>query len=110
MSRNNLRHWLAARSFAPARSVLICAGLIGAGWLIGSVASRPSTASAEVINSAPDQHFLSGDQLSLPVLQDIAATLHQMDARLSHLESVADRLPATVKKHASPESDNPASP
>jgi hypothetical protein len=71
---------------------LICAALLGAGWLIGSVATRPAPASAQVINAAPDQHFLSGDQLSLPILQDIAATLHQMDARLSHLEVISDRL------------------
>jgi hypothetical protein len=81
-----------ARSFAPIRSTLICAALLGAGWLIGSVATRPSTASAQVINAAPDQHFLNGDQLSLPILQDIAATLHQMDARLTHLEAISDRL------------------
>jgi len=35
---------------------------------------------------------MSGDQLSLPILQDIAATLHQMDARLTHLEAISDRL------------------
>jgi hypothetical protein len=80
------------QSFAPVRSTLICATLLGAGWLIGSVATRPSLASAQVINAAPDQHFLSGDQLSLPILQDIAATLHQMDARLTHLEAISDRL------------------
>jgi hypothetical protein len=80
------------RSLTPIRSVLICAGLLGAGYLIGSVASQPTTASAQVINSAPDQHFMSGDQLSLPVIQDIAATLHQMDARLGRLELVAGQL------------------
>ena len=92
MSKQNLTHRPPARSLAPVRSTLICAGLLGAGWLIGSVATRPSAASAQVINAAPDQHFLSGDQLSLPVLQDIAATLHQMDARLTHLEAISDRL------------------
>lgn len=91
-----------ARSFAPVRSTLICATLLGAGWLIGSVATRPSPASAQVINAAPDQHFMAGDQLSLPVLQDIAATLHQMDARLTHLEAISERITleraAAVKK------------
>jgi hypothetical protein len=80
------------RSLSPLRSVLIYAGLLGAGYLIGSVATQPTTASAQVINSAPDQHFMSGDQLSLPVIQDIAATLHQMDARLGRLELVAGQL------------------
>jgi hypothetical protein len=75
-----------------ARSSLLCAAVLAAGWWIGAVASRPSPASAEVINAAPDQHFMSGDQLSLPILQDIANTLHQMDTRLSHLEAAADRL------------------
>lgn len=92
MSRFKLSHGSQLLSVASVRSVLICAGLLGAGYLIGSVATRPSTASAQVINSAPDQHFLAGDQLSLPVLQDIATTLHQMDSRLTHLELIADRL------------------
>jgi hypothetical protein len=69
------------------------AALVGTGWFLGAVATRPSDAWAQVRNSAPDQHFLAGDQLSLPVLQDMSATLHQMDARLAHLESIADRLP-----------------
>jgi hypothetical protein len=85
-------HESRTRSLTPIRSLLICAGLLGAGYLIGSVASQPTTASAQVINSAPDQHFMSGDQLSLPVIQDIAATLHQMDARLGRLELVAGQM------------------
>jgi hypothetical protein len=67
-------------------------GLIAAGWLVGAIATRPTIASAQVTNAAPDQHFLAGDQLSLPLLQDIAMTLHQMDARLARLEATADRL------------------
>jgi hypothetical protein len=74
------------------RSLLIGVAFVGAGWLIGSVASRPQPAQAQVINAAPDQHFLSGDQISVPILQDIANTLHQMDARLGRLEVTADRL------------------
>jgi hypothetical protein len=92
MSTINSSHGPQTRSVAPLHSVLICAGLLGAGYLIGAVATRPTTASAEVINSAPDQHFMSGDQLSLPVIQDIATTLHQMDARLARLELVAGQL------------------
>ena len=101
MRTNCSGHESQTRSLTPIRSLLICAGLLGAGYLIGSVATQPTTASAQVfnsaasaqvINSAPDQHFLSGDQLSLPVIQDIATTLHQMDARLARLELVAGQL------------------
>ena len=74
------------------RSLLFGAALLAAGWLIGSVASRPMPAHAEVINSAPDQHFMAGDQLSLPLLQEMCTTLHQMDARLGRLEVTADRI------------------
>jgi hypothetical protein len=83
-----------ARTQSPAllRSLAYCVGLIAVGWLIGSIAARPTTASAQVTNAAPDQHFLAGDQLSLPLLQDISTTLHQMDARLARLEATADRL------------------
>jgi Tfp pilus assembly protein PilN len=82
------------------------AALIAAGWFLGAVATRPSTALAQVHNAAPDQHFLAGDQLSLPLLQEMVTTLQQMDTRLAHLESIADRVSAdragADKRHSNP--------
>jgi hypothetical protein len=82
----------AARRTLRLRSLVCGAALLAAGWIIGSVASRPTAAQAQVINAAPDQHFLAGDQLSLPLLQEMCTTLHQMDARLGRLEVAADRI------------------
>jgi hypothetical protein len=74
------------------QNVLIGAGLLGAGMLIGSTASRPTDAWGQSGVPPQTQHFMAGDQLSLPVLNDIASTLHQMDGRLGRLESVAQQL------------------
>lgn len=96
------------------RSLLFGVGLVAAGWIVGSVASRPMAANAQVINAAPDQHFLAGDQLSLPVLQDMCATLHQMDARLGRLEATADRIVSergmSARKNAFAAPDAPPAP
>jgi hypothetical protein len=92
MKNNHRDREIRQRLRSSFRYALSSAALLGAGWFLGSVATRPSTAWAQVRNSAPDQHFLAGDQLSLPILQEIATTLHQMDGRLAHLETVAERL------------------
>ncbi len=63
-----------------------------AGIVIGSAMSPPSTARAEVEPPQPAQSFQSGGQMSVPVLKDIATTLHQMDARLARLETVAQQM------------------
>jgi hypothetical protein len=74
------------------RPAIAAAVLLLAGVLIGSTVSPPSTARAEVEPPLPPQSFQSGGQLSVPILKDIAATLHQMDARLARLETVASQL------------------
>jgi len=68
------------------------AGLLAAGAFIGSVATGPSAAWGEVRSAAPPQHFASGSQLSLPLLQEISATLQRIDARLARLEAVAGQI------------------
>lgn len=89
-------------SVPPWRTMLVAIGLLAAGIFIGSTATRPSTAWAEVINAAPDQHFYSGGQVSVPILQDIAATLHQMDARLARLETAAQQMQSKRTPPAKP--------
>jgi len=50
---------------------------------------RPQPAStADVRKGAPREHFLAGDERSIPILQEISGTLKQMDARLSRIEEV----------------------
>jgi hypothetical protein len=92
MKSNQHHNAAQKRTHSSLRYLGTSAALVVAGWFLGAVATRPSTASAQVHNSAPDQHFLAGDQLSLPLLEEISTTLHQMDTRLAHLESIADRV------------------
>ena len=48
---------------------------------------RPQPAvRAGVREITPRESFLAGDQRSLPILQDISATLRQIDARLAKIE------------------------
>lgn len=66
--------------------------LVGAGYLVGGVVPAIRTAHAEVRTSAPPQAFQTGGQLSVPILKEIAATLHQIEARLARLETAAQKL------------------
>jgi len=59
---------------------------------IGANVTRPSTAWGQIVTTPQPQHMLSGGQLSVPILQDISATLRQIDGRLSHLEDVAKQM------------------
>ena len=68
------------------------AGLLGAGILIGAATSSPQTAWGEVQPPAHPEMFQSGSQVSVPILKDIATTLHQMDARLERLETLARQI------------------
>jgi len=74
------------------RNVLVGVGLLTAGVWLGSAAPPPSEAWAEIRTTAPPEAFQSGGQLSVPILKEIAATLHQMDARLSRLEATAKQM------------------
>jgi len=74
------------------RYALCAAALLGAGMFIGASVTRPSDAWGQIVTTPQPQHMLSGGQLSLPILQDISATLRQIDGRLSHLEDVAKQM------------------
>jgi hypothetical protein len=78
------------------RYVLVAAGLLGAGILVGAGTVPPSEARGEVRVDPPPKSFETGGQLSVPILRDIATTLHQMDARLAHVETVAKQLQAQL--------------
>jgi hypothetical protein len=49
-------------------------------------------ASAEIRATPQPQAFQTGGQLSVPILKEIAATLHQMDSRLARLETLAQKM------------------
>ena len=76
------------------RPAAIGAALLFAGMMMGSLIAPPRAAWGEVRPTPPPQAFQSGDQISVPILRDIAATLHQIDGRLSRLEVVFKELSA----------------
>jgi hypothetical protein len=74
------------------RNTLCAAALVGAGMFIGSNVTMPSIAWGQIITTPQPQHMLSGGQMSLPILQDISATLKEIDGRLSRMENLAKQL------------------
>jgi len=86
-------HRNVARQAWPSLRHLLCAtALVGAGMFFGSHVSLPSIAWGQVVGPPPQQHLLSGGQLSLPILQDISDTLKDIDARLSRMENFAKQM------------------
>ncbi len=85
MKRESLTRWLGS------------AALLAGGVLIGSAMESSNEAWGEVRTGPPPTAFQSGGQLSVPILKEIAATLHQMDSRLAKLEVVAQKLQAQRK-------------
>jgi hypothetical protein len=74
------------------RSALCAAALVGAGMFIGSNVTMPTIAWGQIITTPQQQHMLSGGQMSVPILQDISATLKEIDGRLSRMEGLAKQL------------------
>jgi hypothetical protein len=70
--------------------------LLAAGAIAGAAMSATREASAEIRATPQPQAFQTGGQLSVPILKEIAATLHQMDSRLARLETLAQKM--QVKK------------
>ena len=79
-SRRSLRNFVCAMS------------LVGAGMFIGSNVTMPTIAWGQIITTPQPQHMLSGGQMSVPILQDISATLKEIDGRLSRMEGLAKQL------------------
>jgi hypothetical protein len=65
--------------------------------LTGSVAFPPAEARGEVRAGPPPKAFESGGLIGVPILKEIAATLHTMDARLAKVEAVADLLESELR-------------
>lgn len=60
--------------------------------VIGVGVNSSNTAHGEIRPTSQPESFQTGGQMSLPILRDIATTLHKMDARLAKLEAIADML------------------
>jgi hypothetical protein len=68
--------------------------LLAAGAIVGAAMTATREASAEIRATPQPQAFQTGGQLSVPILKEIAATLHQMDSRLARLETLAQKMQA----------------
>ena len=81
----------------PSNTLIMAIVVLGAFWL-GTMARENSVANAEVRPGKTHQAFQSGATRSMVVLQDIAATLQQIDGRLKRIEEVAIATDTTAKK------------
>jgi hypothetical protein len=77
---------------ASLQRIVVAAALVAFGVLAGAAISISNEAHGEIRETPPPQAFQTGGQLSVPILKEIAATLHQVDARLARLEVVAQKL------------------
>jgi len=59
---------------------------------IGANVTMPTIAWGQIVQTPQQQHMLSGGQMSVPILQDISATLKEIDGRLSRMETLAKQL------------------
>ena len=73
-------------------NAVAAAALVIVGAIIGASVSTSNTAQAEQRPVPEPPSFRSGDQISVPILRDIAATLRQIDARVARLETAAQKL------------------
>jgi hypothetical protein len=90
----------------PAKRIATCVVMVGAGFVAGAGWLPSGLPRAAAQSSDQPQHFQSGSQLSLPLLQEIAATLKQMDARLARIETAAQQLQPARGKQAPTRSDS----
>jgi hypothetical protein len=68
--------------------------LVVGGAVVGTAVPTANQARGEVRATPEPQAFQSGGQLSVPLLKDISATLHQIDGRMARLEAVFEKLTA----------------
>jgi hypothetical protein len=87
--------------------VAVAIGVSGA--IVGANISTTNVAHGEVRGTPEPPAFQRGDQIAVPILRDIAATLHQMDTRLAKLEMVAQKVqtsPARAVEIENPSESN----
>jgi hypothetical protein len=82
------------------KRVITALALATGGALVGANLTTTRIARAEVHPAPEPPSFQTGDQLALPVLREMSVTLHQIDARLGRLETVAQRVQSTQARGA----------
>ena len=71
---------------------LLAALLAGALVFMAGVAWAPQGAAPADVRRGPKREaFLAGSERSIPILEDIAATLHRIDTRLAHIEKLLEQ-------------------
>jgi len=83
--RTNSRQLAASPWRSAGRKAVLALLSLAVGIIVGANVPPPTAANGQTITPAPPP-FKAGDQLALPILQDIAATLEQIDGRLERLE------------------------
>jgi hypothetical protein len=68
----------------------LAAALLGACWW-GSAVPPRTAVTAEIKQPESAEPFLAGDERSIPVLKEIAATVKQIDARLERIEKFIEK-------------------
>ena len=81
----------------------LAASLLLAAGLAAGLAFRGEDAQADVRRQPPEQHFQSGGQRSVKILQEIAASLKSIDARLERMQKLAERNLADQQQRAAEE-------
>ncbi len=80
---------------------LILAIAIGAtGVFVGTNISTSNVAHGEMRDGPEPPSFKRGDQIALPILRDISATLRQIDGRLSRMEIVAQKMQIALARNS----------
>ena len=81
---------MSRRSLTFTHHGLLALVMLGA-VLIGALCGRPPAARsrAELESDIPAGHFLAGSERSLPVLEEISATMKRIDERLARIERIA---------------------
>ena len=77
----------------PATRYLLTGLFVLAAFWIGTAYHPESALHAQVKRVGPTEAFQAGDQLALPVLQKILATLRRIDERLERFEKLAQADP-----------------
>lgn len=73
------------RTNAVRRGVGACLLLCGVFWA-GTALGPQGVTAAGPRDAVPPGHFLDGSERALPILEEISATLKQIDARLAAIE------------------------
>ena len=79
---------MSRRGLTFARHGLPSLVMLGA-VLLGALCGRPPAGQSRGSADVPVGHFLSGSERSLPVLEEISATMKRIDERLARLEKIA---------------------